>query len=222
LGPSLPPVIVWIAVQLLCIGLSCAQVQWAANFVRPAESAAVEQLLLVQLACATMLAPWLLRNWVLVISIAAASWPFIQLACFLSALPAQRSVLLSSHVAAWLIAMRMLLMAAGRNPRMWMVLSAAAGALVLGGAVVAYLGAESWSAAAQAQRQANDAGHDAAILNPLLSAFSLARDGVTSVWQWATVAGVGVLSGLVLLLRMLLRRFIHRSSTHLAAWFVDN
>ena len=92
----------WLFVQLLALLIPVLHIPLSDSFVLPADRAALDVMLVVQIAFAAMLFPSLLLDLRTMLISAAATWPFLQLAGTLSAAEPLRIVLAGCYVCAWL------------------------------------------------------------------------------------------------------------------------
>lgn len=179
--PHLGPLAAWLGIQLGLLLLAILQVPLSDQYTRPAEHAALDVMLIGQVLLAAMLFPWLLRSLSAAIIIAAASWPFIQLAMVLSSASAMPTFLAGAYASTWIItlaAWRRLL----RSPRAQLAGAAAATLLSAGGALIWYLRAEFVRSSGGAQW-----GTDA-LLGPILGILAIAHN--QSVIPWLPLAAL--------------------------------
>ena len=71
---------IWLLLQILSLAISAMDIRFSANFIRPAERAAVEQLLAIQIICAAFLSPILLDSISRALIIGGACMPMLLLA----------------------------------------------------------------------------------------------------------------------------------------------
>jgi len=145
--PSAPPadsiapaLFVWLLIQLFGLALAAARVQLSAHFPRPAESLAIDEMLVVQIAAAGMLFPWLLRSRARAIAVVLTAGPMLQLAATLASMPGSLVMLLWAYVACWCVPLAAWRFVLGR--RFALLGVAVANLLTLGGAAMWYLRAE--------------------------------------------------------------------------------
>jgi hypothetical protein len=135
----LAPLLVWLAVQMLALGLAAFRVPLSARYPRPEESLAVHVLVVVQIGAAALLFPFLFRSITSSIVVIASSIPFIQLAAFLATFTDNRRLALCAlYLTFWLTGLA-ILNAALRSQKAKMYGAAAASLISLGGAVIVYL-----------------------------------------------------------------------------------
>ena len=169
------PLTAWLAIQLALLLLPVLQVPLADQFTRPAERAALEVMLVGQVLFAALLFPWLLRSAGAAVMMAAASWPFIQLAMVLSSADAGTAVWASAYATAWIAALagwRYVL----RKRRHQLAGVAAAMLLCAGGAALWYLRAEFVRNSGGAQW-----GTDA-LLGPVVGVLAVASGHGQNAW----------------------------------------
>jgi hypothetical protein len=140
-GPHIAALAGWLALQLAALLLAGLQVPLSDNFPRPAESMALDEMLVVQVGFAALLFPILLPNLPTAVIAIVATWPLVQLAGALAAVEPLRVFLSGAYVCGWLA-----LLALWRSilpchkSRMFGV--AVAALLSIGAAVLWYLRAE--------------------------------------------------------------------------------
>jgi hypothetical protein len=130
--------LIWLVVQLLVLLIPVMQVPLSEEFTRPAEKLAVEEMLVGQIALSALLLPILMPTPATVLVIAAASWPFLQLAGVLSSTPPYRVIEAGVFVTLWIVSLGLISAWEGsRRWRMWC--AAVASTISIGGAIAAYL-----------------------------------------------------------------------------------
>ena len=103
--PVTAPLLVWLIVQLVALALAAARVPLSANFVRPAESLAVVEMLVVQFGASAMMFPFLLRDARSCLALILTAAPMLQLAGVLCEMSTGRVVGAWTCVAIWLAAL---------------------------------------------------------------------------------------------------------------------
>jgi hypothetical protein len=95
--------ILWMAIQLLTLALAAGQVPLSARFPEPADRQATAEMLVAQIATASLIFPLLLgdfRSWILTL---AGGLPMLTLAWLLGQEPVPNAVSAASYVAVWLL-----------------------------------------------------------------------------------------------------------------------
>ena len=143
-------------------------------------------MLVVQIAAAGMLFPWLLRSRSRVIAVALTAGPMLQLAATLASMSVSRVMLLWAYVACWCVALGAWRFGLAR--RFELVGVAVANVLTLGGAALWYLRAEF----------SHNAPLPAGVFGVLTSAIQIAHAEPLSPQPWVfliTVTAVGAIVG---------------------------
>jgi hypothetical protein len=131
---------IWIAIQLGVLILPVLQVPLSDNFPRPYEQLAVQELLVTQIALASLLAPWLLADWESSFCSIAATAPMLALAAALSANLDISIAIQWLYVAAWML---LLSLWCRMVPNAWWLAVVGVSSTVsLGGGALAYLAVE--------------------------------------------------------------------------------
>jgi hypothetical protein len=131
---------IWIAMQLGVLILPILQVPLSDNFPRPYERLAVQELLVAQIALASLLAPWLLADWESSFCSIAATAPMLALAAALSATIDISIAAKWLYVAEWML---LLTLWCRMVPEAWrLAVVAIASTVSLGGGALAYLAVE--------------------------------------------------------------------------------
>ena len=135
------PLLLWLLLQLSALALAAARVPLAARWPEPAEDIALHFMVAVQLTTSAMLFPWLLRDRWCVLAHILVAGPMLQLASLLSSAATSPFLSAWACVAAWLsmLALWQWIM----PPRSLLRFVAGLNLLVLGGALLIYLGAAS-------------------------------------------------------------------------------
>jgi hypothetical protein len=179
--------ILWLLIQLAALLLPIFQVRLADKFPRPAEKLAVDELLVVQVAAAGLLASVLIDTWPKLLANLAAMGPTLALAAILSANPDRRIILAGAYVGGWMVVLwgwcQIL-----RQPieRLW--LNGIAGTLALGGAGIAYLNLEFGPTASSDWGFAQNHG-------PIMAALALLHGGGWGSWAFLGCCGLATLLG---------------------------
>lgn len=166
------PLLIWLAVQLLALLMAVMRIPMSARFHQPAEDLAVEMMVVSQVAASAMLFPLLMRDGKTTLILIAASWPFAQLAGFLSNVPPMRMAAASLYVSTWLAALG-IWRAALPSQRSQLIGIAVATILSLGGPLLAYLRLEFSSGKI-----------DPRLLGPVVAAIGLSRSAFPSLIIW--------------------------------------
>ena len=136
------PLALWLAVQGLMLLLAALKIPFSNNFPNPAERMALDEMLVVQIAAAAILAPMLMRDATTAALAAIASWPFTMLAGLLAAeIDPWKIVCPAAVVSLWIAALALWIWIL-RTQRMRQALAALATSLALGGPLGWYLNAE--------------------------------------------------------------------------------
>jgi hypothetical protein len=134
------PLLVWLALQLIALALAAARVPFSANFIRPAEVWAVQEMLIVQFVALATLFPFLLRDMRCCLALILASGPMLELAAMLAGTPMTRVIGAWGCLAIWLTGLAA--WRAATPSRLHPIAIALANLLTLGGFVFEYLGHE--------------------------------------------------------------------------------
>jgi hypothetical protein len=94
--------LLWMALQLLALGLSAARVPLFARFPNPIERQAILQMLVMQIAASALLFPALLRSWRSLVLAAAGAWPMLALANLLGGEPPFCAANATLYLTVWL------------------------------------------------------------------------------------------------------------------------
>ena len=94
--------LLWLAIQLLALLTAALRVPLSGGYPRPAERLAIDLMLVAQITASAMLLPILLRGWRLWLMVVLTSWPFVQMAGFLSATPWTRVLAAGIYLSVWL------------------------------------------------------------------------------------------------------------------------
>ena len=137
----LGPIVLWLIVQMLALGLSAARVPLWARANQPIERLALEQLAIAQLVLVALLFPWMPRNRATGVAMILTAGPMIQLAAMLAQANARNAIVAWVYISAWLACAAMWQPLLRRAASQALAL-AVAGALVIGVPVARYLAAE--------------------------------------------------------------------------------
>lgn len=96
------PLLVWLALNLLTLTLPVFQIPLSENVIRPVERRAIDEVAILQIAGSSLLIPFLFQNLGTSAALAAASWPFVLLAGFLSATANAQIFACTVYLSAWL------------------------------------------------------------------------------------------------------------------------
>ena len=190
----LPPLSLWLALQLLALLLPTLQIPLSDDFPRPIERVALDEMLIVQIAAAALLFPMLFTSAATTLVLIAATWPFLQLAAMLSATNSQRLPFAAIYLAMWMTTLALIDSALHVN-RARMRAVALATSFTLAGPLLSYLNVE-FASVDRALRILTS-------LNPILSALAIARNEDNALFSWAFIITSLALS---LTIRALLRR----------------
>jgi hypothetical protein len=139
--PSLTFVLfIWLTPQLITLAISASRVPLSAHPPRPIESVALQQMVIVQIVGAALLAPLLFRCLTSTVAVAITAAPMLQLAAFLSSADWKMGVLEWGSAGPWALILGGSF-AIGRGRRNHLVATLAT-AWSLGGLVLAYLHTE--------------------------------------------------------------------------------
>lgn len=157
------PLLLWLGLQLLALGLALAPVRFWTSPPQPLDRLALAELLIVQCAASALLFPLLLRTVLSAAMVIVVAWPFCQLAAFVSSTPAGQWIGAAGALSLWLVGLGLWRIAL-RSQFLQQVGVTIAALLTLGGPVAVYLVAEFGTAAAPAMDWPR-----AAALGPILS-----------------------------------------------------
>jgi LPXTG-motif cell wall-anchored protein len=185
------PLGVWLGLQLGLLLVVVLQVPLSDQYARPAERVALEVVLIGQVFFAGLIFPWLVRSIGQAVMLAAASWPFVQLAMVLSSAHWAPALGAGVYLALWLAilgGLRSLL----STPRLQLVGSAMVTAFSAGGAILWYLRAEFVRSSSAAQW-----GVDG-LFGPIMGITAVAHgEGGPA---WLALIGLAAMVGLALLI----------------------
>jgi MYXO-CTERM domain-containing protein len=196
----LPPLSLWLALQLLALLLPTLHISLSDDFPRPIERLAMHEMLVVQITAAAMLFPMLFKTIPTTIALIATTWPFLQLAAMLSATPALRLLLVALYLTLWMIALA-LINSTLRTDRARLRAAALATSFTLAGPLLWYLHHEF--------NPNPDARLSMLAFNPLLSALEILNSADRSAGAWSFI---GLLLALSLAAALLLRRRAKRDN----------
>ena len=135
---SLTPILlIWLVPQLLSLVLSASRVPLSAHPPKPIESVAAQQMIIVQMATMTMLAPLLFRSAASVAAVILTMAPMLQLAGFLSSFPLGKISALYQCGSSLALATGCCCLLVEEPKKL--LISAAAAGWAIGGLVLAYL-----------------------------------------------------------------------------------
>lgn len=173
----LPPLLLWLALQLLVLLLPVFQIRLSDDFPRPAERLAIQEMLLLQTTAAGLLFPCLLPTLATTLILIAAAWPFILLAGILSSTPPLPLLFAGAYLSTWLLLLGLWQQILS-SPKQRLTACALATALTLGGPLLGYL---------QAEFRLIEPSHPA-LLGPLPALFSLLQPTPVSPQPWLPLA----------------------------------
>lgn len=186
------PLIVWLALQLIVLGIGAGGIPLASNWPRPPESLAIDEMLFAQLAIASMLFPFLLRSVWTTLAVILTSLPMLQIAGFLSTTPMDRLLPAAGFLVLWIVALMLLRFALNER---WRMLGVAAATLfTLGGAVMWYIGSDFRHAPPGLSQ-----------LTPVPAAARLLHEDVRSMQPWLSVLIPLALAVVGIIMRVSLR-----------------
>lgn len=133
----------WLLIQMAMLVIAARDVPLWARFPAEGDRLAVHEMLVAQIIASALLFPWLLRDGVTTLLVAAAAIAFGQVSAFIAGASHMRALLAGAYVVGWLIGLALWRDALSRW-RATMPGVASAAALSLGGVVIAYLQAERW------------------------------------------------------------------------------
>jgi hypothetical protein len=208
--PAVPrvfsPLLLWLALQLLCLGLSLGHIRFWANPPQALDHLALPELLVVQSIVSALLFPILFRTPLTALLVILSAWPFCQLAAFVSSTPARQWIAAAAALTGWMIALA-IWRAILRTPLLERLGIALATALTIGAPLLLYLRAEfspesvytiPWSFAA--------------CFGPILSSLAHLQPGDFSLLpSWLVVAGHILLAGGALALMHAISRHRERA-----------
>jgi hypothetical protein len=135
-----PALAIWLTPQLLSLMLSALRVPLSAHPPRPMESLALEQMIIVQIVAAALLAPMLFRSIGVTIAVIVAAAPMFALAGVLATVSLEKTAALYQLGASWGLALGCICATLPRPEKLFA--SAIAATWSLGGLALAYLRAE--------------------------------------------------------------------------------
>jgi hypothetical protein len=97
------PLALWLAIQLLVLLIPALQIPLSDQFPRPAERLAADEMAVAQVVAGALLFPLILRSLRETLLLAAASWPFLQLAGFLSSASPWAIAGCACYISMWLL-----------------------------------------------------------------------------------------------------------------------
>ena len=192
------PLLVWLVIQMAVLVLAAQRVPLSARWPHESERLAVHEMLVAQIAVSALLFPWLLRDRITTILVAASGILFLYLAAFLAGVDHVRVTLVAGQVVGWIVGLAMWrpLLAQWRAT---MIGVGMATCVSLGSALLVYLRADA------AKEPASWTVH----LGPIMSA--LAQLHSASLASWAFVIVLLITSILALLqARRVDRQVIHK------------
>lgn len=170
------PLFVWLVIQLIALALAAGRVSLSAHFAQPAETLALQEMVIVQFAASVMLMPLLLRDaraW-LTLSLIAA--PMLLIAGSLATASTGRIAMTWAWLVTWLATLALWRRALPARRQLTAV--AIANLLTLGGLLLAYL--------------ESDFGSDSALrlsrFSPLCGVLQFVREGEFSLPPLLTTA----------------------------------
>jgi hypothetical protein len=173
---------IWLGVQILFLWMGAARVPFSAHPARPGEIISVQLVLVGQLAGASLLFPYLMRDWRSGLIVIVTGWPMALLAGFLAGAEENKTAMAELYVTAWLAGL-LVWQFVLRSEKSQLIGAAVASAAALGGVVLWYLRAEfapgnSWS--------------HPEMLGPIMGALAVFEGGGIWAWVWpGVVLGVG-------------------------------
>ncbi len=102
------PLLIWLAIQLLALGIGAARVKLWARAPLPGEQFSIDVMFVMQIVAASLLFPFVTRDLLTTITIASTSLPFIALAGLLSGTSSGRLMLAALYLILWLLGLAML------------------------------------------------------------------------------------------------------------------
>ncbi len=171
------PVTVWLCIQLLALTAGATQIQLSDQFPRPAEQLALDVMLAVQLGTSAMLFPLLLRNLTSTLLVIASTWPFIQIAGILAAVPSPSILLAGCYVSVWLVFLA-LARSLPRSEKSMMFVVMVMTAVSIGGALMWYLKAEFSPDASQVPSSSSR------FMGPIVDAIGIAHGQTNAMRIW--------------------------------------
>jgi hypothetical protein len=132
--------LIWLLPQLLSLLVSTLRIPLSAHPPRPMESVALQQMIIVQICAAAVLAPILFRSLAAGVAVILSAAPMLLLAGFLSSAALSKTIALYQLGASW--ALTLVGCCALLSERREFEISAAAAGWAVGGLVIAYLNAE--------------------------------------------------------------------------------
>lgn len=134
------PLFLWLLVQLAALGIAAARLPFCAGLHRTVEQYAIGEMLAMQIVAASMLFPFLLRDWRSTLALIVTSAPYLLMAGFLSATPLATLTVLWIYLTLWLLTLA--LWRSVLLPRRFLPAIAIVNLLVLGIPICHYLHAE--------------------------------------------------------------------------------
>jgi hypothetical protein len=160
---SASSVAIWLAIQLLAIGLILARVRL---WIRGGDDAdALSMTVIAQIVGASIFAPVLMRNIRTAICVTLGMLPFIQIAGIIAAADTRQIAATAAAVMLWVISLGMAI-ATSRAMIVRAMIHAIANCISVGGVIVFYL---------RAEFAGQSSGADFACFGPIASAVTLAR-----------------------------------------------
>ena len=181
----------WLAVQLVALGLAAAGIPLAAKWPRPAEGLAPHVMLAAQIAAAALLFPYLLRSWHTAGVVVASAWPLLLIAAVLASAPLDRAAVGGMYVTAWLVALTIWRAGLPDTARRSIGVSAAA-VVAIGDAAVWYL---------QSEYGSDGSAGPPAALGPVTSSLGLLAAPGGDWLLWLAPVGIAACGGALLLVR---------------------
>jgi hypothetical protein len=180
------PVFAWLAVQMLALLASVLRAPFSARFPAPAENLAIHEMLVVQMVASALLFPMLFPTLATGVIVVGSAPLMLQLAGVLAGeVEAVRWAYVCAYSAGWLIGLGLWSVAL-RTARARLYGVAAAGAIVVGGAMLAYLHREFG-----APTEAFDWGRHGG-LGPLVGAIAIQETGERTGMAWAFLGVFGL------------------------------
>jgi len=134
------PLLLWLTIQWLALGVALMRVPLAAGYPQPAELLAAHVLVFTQITATALLFPWLMRAAASAIVTIATTWPLLVVAGIVAGVPVARLMDVGCYVTAWMLALWAWTVWA---PRRWNGVAVAVASIVTAGSLVLfYLGVE--------------------------------------------------------------------------------
>lgn len=137
-GSYVGALLVWLVAQMLMLLVPVSRIKLADEFVRPAESLALAEMMAGQMVVLALMFPFLLRSAGASVAIAASGWPFLLLAGVLASTPGQQVGWCAAYLTLW-VAVLAMWRSVLRTRALQMVGVAIPSALVLGMPLLEYL-----------------------------------------------------------------------------------